>query len=143
MPGDLLTDDAIARSLTRLFSWWRRTAPKDVLGSTALSALDALDLTGPLRVTDLATRERITQPGATAMVARLVAAGLACRESDPGDGRVALIAVTAAGRSHLSGVREQRSRALHRLIIELPAEDVRALHEALPALQRLISGEHR
>lgn len=133
------TDPAVA--LTRYFSWWRRSAPVSRLSATSLSTLDALDVRGPQRVSDLAVRERITQPGMTGLVTRLAAAGLVERTSDPDDGRVALVRVTEAGRAELTQVRDMRSAELRRRLEHLAPQDRRAIELAGPALERLTSGD--
>lgn len=133
------TDPAVA--LTRYYSWWRRSAPVSTLSATSLSTLDALDVVGPQRVSDLAVRERITQPGMTGLVTRLAAAGLVERTADPGDGRVALVRVTEAGRAELTQVRDMRSAELRRRLEHLTHQDRRAIELAGPALERLASGD--
>lgn len=133
------TDPAVA--LTRYYAWWRRSAPAARLSATSLSTLDVLDVLGPQRVSDLAARERITQPGMTGLVTRLAAAGLVERTSDPDDGRVALVKVTEAGRAELMEVREARSAEMRRRLEHLDPQDRRAIELAVPALERLTSGD--
>ena len=79
-----------------------RDAPQDSLSRTAAATLSVLERGGPQRVTALAAHESVSQPAMTGLVQRLEAAGLVSRESDPGDGRAALIAVTPAGSAALS-----------------------------------------
>ena len=129
-----------AAGLTAFVSWWRRTAPVAELSSTSLSALDALDVLGPHRLSDLATRERLSQPGATALVGRLVGEGLVARSADPGDGRVSRVAITDAGRDRLAATRRERAVALCDRLTHLTDEDRAALAAAVPALHRLMSG---
>ncbi len=110
----MLTTVDPAVALTRFYSWWRRTAPSAELPSTSLSTLDALDVAGPHRVCDLAARERISQPGMTALVTRL---------------------------AELAQVRAMRAQELRRRLAGLTDDDRRALELAVPALQRLMSGD--
>ncbi|WP_460864444.1 MarR family winged helix-turn-helix transcriptional regulator [Rhodococcus aerolatus] len=130
-----------AEGLTRFHSWWRRTAPVSDLPTSSLSALDALDVLGPHRVSELAARERLTQPGMTSLVTRLVDEGLVTRAADPSDGRVAVVSITDAGRACLAGVRLARADDLRRRLTHLTDEDRRALAAAIPALTRLTSGD--
>ena len=132
----------LATALTDFVSWWRRTAPRDDLSLTALSTLDQLDRSGPARLGELAAAQRVTQPAMTALVKRCEAGGLLARAADAGDGRVALVALTDAGRSHVAAARAARSGALAELLTALPDTDVRALERAVPALTRLVSGGH-
>ena len=64
---------------------------------TEVGVLQAL-AAGPCRVTDLATREGVTQPAITLLVNRMAARAWVRRESDPLDGRVVLVALTPPGR---------------------------------------------
>lgn len=60
---------------------------------------------GPRRITELAELKGVAQPTMTLLVKRLEEKGWACRERLPGDGRVAMIAITDAG-----GAAQQRFR---------------------------------
>ncbi|MDA2894427.1 MarR family transcriptional regulator [Mycolicibacterium sp. BiH015] len=53
---------------------------------------------GPVRVTDLAAWQGVDKSTITPQVRRLEQRGLIKRSSDPGDGRAALLTVTAKGR---------------------------------------------
>src|SRR5690349_10481029 len=81
-----------ASALTRIF--FSRTATG--LSRTEVGLLAALS-TRPFRVTELAAREGITQPAVTQLVNRLASRGWVERRTDPHDGRVVLVALTAAG----------------------------------------------
>lgn len=67
-----------------------------------------------LRMTDLADRVLLSPSGLTRLVDRLAGRGLVERRTQPGDGRVALAALTDGGleelrkaaRTHLRGIRE-------------------------------------
>ena len=56
-----------ATSLSGFYTWWRRVADRGGFSSTALSLLDTLDRLGPQRISDLAARERLSQPGVTGL----------------------------------------------------------------------------
>ena len=84
---------AVARTARRL----RQETGLD-LTATQVAALATIERHGPLTPSELAARERIQRPTATRLVARLEERGLVARTADPGDGRVALIAITAEGR---------------------------------------------
>src|SRR5580692_7523972 len=81
-----------------------RQRPRD-LSLTALSSLSTIERSGPRRLTDLAAGEGVTQPSMSAIVSQLARLGLAERRSDPQDGRVVRVAITSAGREHLSALR--------------------------------------
>jgi DNA-binding MarR family transcriptional regulator len=127
---------ALALELDRLVLWLRRQVPPTVSSST-VTALDRLAVEGPLRVTELAAREAMTQPGVTLLVKRMTAAGYAQRVPDPTDGRATLVAITDAGRALLAERNAARAAVLHARLAQLDEEDRRLLTAALPALARL------
>jgi len=127
---------AIAEGLDRLFLWSRRGAPVHV-SSTSITTLDSLEYGGPRRITDLAEREGVSQPGMTTLVNRLVRDGYAERVPDPADGRVARVRITDVGRRALAERHAERSAALRSIIAKLPAEHQASLGAALDALRAL------
>ncbi len=128
----------VADSLDRLALWLRRQVPTAV-SSSAITALDSLHVHGPLRVSELAEREALTQPGTTTLVNRLEAAGQAERVADPSDGRAALVRITDVGRAVLAERHRARTELLQRELAHLDAADRAALAAAIPAVQRLIA----
>jgi DNA-binding MarR family transcriptional regulator len=108
------------------------------LSLTEASTLATLERTGPRRVTDLAAAEGVTQPSMTAVVTQLQHLGLADRRSDPADGRVVLVALTTAGRRHLTASRRAGASVFTALIEKLPEQDAATLSAAVPALRRLL-----
>jgi DNA-binding MarR family transcriptional regulator len=107
------------------------------LSLTAASTLATLERTGPRRVTDLAVAESVTQPSMTAVITQLQHLGLAERRRDPADGRVVLVAITTAGRRHLTATRRAGASVFTALVDNLPEQDAAALSAAVPALRRL------
>ncbi|MHA3701333.1 MarR family winged helix-turn-helix transcriptional regulator [Jatrophihabitans sp. YIM 134969] len=132
-----MDDSDIATSLAGFSTWWRRVADRGGFSTTALSTLDTLDRLGPQRISDLASRERITQPGMTGLVTRLADEGMVERVQDAADGRVTRASITAAGRARLAALREERREQLAHLVAQLGTADQRALAAAAPALERL------
>jgi DNA-binding MarR family transcriptional regulator len=128
---------SLATALDRLTMWLRRHTPQTVSAST-ITALDRLATEGPLRVSDLAAREAMTQPGVTMLVNRLAEAGLAERVPDPTDRRAALVRITDAGRTVLDQRTANRAQVLRARLAELDDEDQQLLAAALPAIERLV-----
>jgi DNA-binding MarR family transcriptional regulator len=120
----------------------RHLAVRTGLGLTANLTLGTLDREGPARVTVLAAAACIGQPAMTELVQRLERQGLVSRVEDPGDGRVALVTVTNAGRALLDDQQRDRRERMAELLTALPAEDeitlTLAMHVALPIIRRLI-----
>lgn len=126
-----------AAALAAFFTWWRRVAVPGGFSSSARSMLDALDRLGPQRISDLASHERLSQPGTTQLVTRLADDGLVERFDDPDDGRVTRVRLTEVGAARIAELRAQRVEQLTALIGELAGADQAALQAAVPALARL------
>ncbi|RIJ76789.1 MarR family transcriptional regulator [Nakamurella silvestris] len=120
-----------------MLTWARRLTPPGGLSASTYTTLDTLTLAGPSRITDLADREGISQPGMTALINRLETAGLAVRTPDPTDGRASLIDITDRGREVLAARRAERAHLIAARFGALSEPDQRALDAALPAFRRL------
>lgn len=129
---------AVAAGIERLLMWVRRQAPSQVSTST-ITTLDTLATSGPLRVSELAEREAISQPGMTTLINRLETAGQAERVADPSDGRATLVRITQAGRAVLARRHADRAAALLRYLNLLDADERAALVAAVPAVAHLVS----
>ena len=125
-----------AEALYALLTTLLRRVPRD-LSLTSLATLSTLSRTGPRRITDLAVIEGITQPSMTVLVTSLERAGLVARHSDPADGRVTLVALTAEGSRYLHSRRSAGTDALARLVDKLAPGEAAALAAAIPALHHL------
>jgi DNA-binding MarR family transcriptional regulator len=82
----------------------------------------------------LAEAMRVSHSRAVRVVDRLEAAGLARRESDPSDGRRALVRLEPAGRELAERALDARSRVLRSAVAELDAGDLLDLERLLGAL---------
>lgn len=60
--------------------------------------LAILDTDGPLRVGELASASRVSQPGMTRLLGGMSEDGLVSRDADADDSRASIIAITPAGR---------------------------------------------
>lgn len=127
----------------RLVGLLRRLVPADSLSLTAASTLRRLEQSGPQRLSDLATGERVSQPAMTQLVSRLERDGLAHRCTDATDGRVVRVAITVTGRELLERRRSARAQRLADLLAGLTPADRAAIVAALPALDRLADAPHR
>lgn len=111
------------------------------LSLAASFALNRLHREGPSRLTVLAAKEGVSQPSMTQLIQRMERHGLVRRQTDPEDGRVALVAITDKGRSILDDRRHIRRDRLADLLTTLTADEARALalaaEVALPILRRL------
>lgn len=126
----------MAAAIEGLTLWLRRQSPQ-VVSSSTITALDRLATEGPLRVSDLAAREAMTQPGVTMLVHRMAEAGWAERVPDPTDGRAVLVRITSEGRAVLAERLATRAEVLRVHLAQLSDTDQQRLLAALPALERL------
>lgn len=123
--------------LEELVSFVRLLPVEPAIGNTTASTLRIVLRDGPLRVSALAERLGVSQPGMTQLVDRLVAEGSAERIPDPTDRRATLVRITERGRALLRQRHEHRVETLDRLVARLDAADRRRIDAALPALERL------
>jgi DNA-binding MarR family transcriptional regulator len=102
------------------------------------AALRKLERGGPATVTALARAEQISAQSMGATLSALEARGLVKRQSDPADGRRAVMSVTEAGLSALSDKRNARIGQLARALAAgfTPAE-LGQLMAAAPLIERL------
>lgn len=120
-------------ALSRLFL--ARTSV--AISRTEAGVLGALSLR-PRRITELAAREGVTQPAITRLVDRLQERGWVKRDTDPGDGRVVLVTLTAQGHEVLDRLRAEYRALLHEEMATLSDREVRTLSGAIEILDRLI-----
>lgn len=132
-------DTALAASLERLVLLLRTMTPSRGLSMTAVTTLSELERSGPSRLTGLADYAAVTQPAMTQLVGRLRESGLVTRTTDPSDGRVVLVAITAEGEAELSIRREHRAAVLRGMLARLTPADRQALEDALPVIDTLTS----
>jgi DNA-binding MarR family transcriptional regulator len=93
---------------------------------------------GPRRVTELAELEGLAQPTMTLVVKRLEERGYVSRRRRRDDGRVVMVARTAAGLDALDRFRELAASAMREYLVELSDTDLDALVAANDALEPLI-----
>jgi DNA-binding MarR family transcriptional regulator len=122
-----------ASSLSKLFLA-RTTVP---LSRTEASVLAALS-ERPWRITELAARERITQPGITLLVNRLEQRGWVKRQVDSSDRRVVHVTITPAGEAARARLRAEYRALFHEEMATLPDEDLCTLSRAIEILDGLI-----
>ncbi|MGV0810606.1 MarR family transcriptional regulator [Mycolicibacterium boenickei] len=133
----------LQRVLSKVFSVLRRgDTNKGTAGELTLAQLSIL-LTlldqGPIRMTELAARERVRTPTTTVAIRRLEKLGLVKRSRDPSDLRAVLVEVTPRGLvQHRESLAARRADLASRLA-KLSADDLATLATALAPLERLAS----
>jgi DNA-binding MarR family transcriptional regulator len=140
-PGEIERLEAVASALNSgAIHLLRSLAAVDRqagLTPARLSALSVIVFAGPRQLGELASAEGVAGPTMTRIVDGLVAAGLAERRPDPGDGRAAVIAATPAGEDLMRAAADRRISAIASAIAELPAADRRRLTASAGLLDRL------
>ncbi|WP_138444038.1 MarR family winged helix-turn-helix transcriptional regulator [Sinomonas susongensis] len=131
--------ERFSRVIEQLVRRLRSVASVGGISPSVASALSRLEAEGPLRITELARAEGVSQPAMTQLVGRMENDGFVERTTPQGDRRGVLIAPTARGREVFSRRRARRSDYLHELLESLEPADRAAIEAALPALERLVS----
>ena len=96
---------------------------------------------GPLTLSALARRRRVSMQSMSQLVQALVVRGWIAREPDPNDRRQALLHLTEQGREHYVRAQAQTLERLVPLLAELRDDELAAVHMALPALTRVLVQE--
>jgi DNA-binding MarR family transcriptional regulator len=134
---DLATVGRLRLAVLRLSRRIRQHADTGVTPSQ-FSALSTIRRHGPLRLGELADRERIRKSSVTRLVAKLQADGYAECLPDPDDGRSSRVSLTADGRQLLDDSAQRAEAYLARQFATLTPDEQRRLAAALPALERLL-----
>ncbi len=124
-------------AIARLNRQMVRASSGQDLTFAQLSALSRIEQFGPLRLGELASRERVAASSMTRTIAPLTAAGLIGKAPDPQDGRSFLIGITEEGAKVITDIRRQRSEVLAGRVERLTDGQAEALYAALPVLEAL------
>lgn len=135
----------LQRVLSKLFSVLRRGDPnrgesnsRADLTLAQLSILLTLLDQGPIRMTELAARERVRTPTTTVAIRRLERLGLVKRSRDPSDLRAVLVEVTPEGLVQHRDALAARRAYLATMLTKLTDEERDTLTKALRPLERLV-----
>ncbi|MFF9125495.1 MarR family winged helix-turn-helix transcriptional regulator [Streptomyces sp. NPDC014889] len=94
------------------------------LSLVSYTLLGHLEESGGCRATDLAAHYALDKSTVSRQVSALERAGLVERRTDPGDHRVQVLHLTAAGRRILARVTESRRAAFHERLASWPEDDL-------------------
>jgi DNA-binding MarR family transcriptional regulator len=133
-------DDEIARlrmALGRISRQLDRQVSEDGMTRTQLTVLGTIVRRGPMGVSELAEFERLNPTMISRVLAKLEEFGLVTRSAGEDDRRAVRVEATAVGTHTHDRLREERGRVLAEHVACIPAEDVRQLLSALPALELL------
>jgi len=111
------------------------------LSPTLTAALATISREGPLTLGELAARERVAPPSITKVVGKLEDRGLVERSVDERDRRVTRVEISPSGREQLEAGRTRRTAWLAKRLMDLPADDLDRLADALGVLDALAERE--
>ncbi len=126
--------------VTRLARRLRQEAEPGITPSL-LSALSAIERSGPMTIGDLCAAEQVQPPTMTRIVAALVESGHVRRDVDAEDRRVAWVRVTREGAKFLATTRKRKEAYLARRLRGLAPDRLAVLDEAADILEDLVGGE--
>ena len=130
----------LQRVLSKVLSVLRHTGRTSTSGDLTLAQLSIL-LTlldqGPIRMTDLAARERVRTPTTTVAIRRLEKLGLVKRSRDTTDLRAVLVDITPEGLAQHRESLAPRQAHLAALLSKLSADELDALAKGLAPLERI------
>ena len=133
--------EGLHRVLSRLVSVLRRGDTSRVatgeLTLAQLSILLTLIDRGPIRMTELASLERVRTPTTTVAIRRLEKLGLVQRSRDPSDLRAVLVDITSRGLAVHDESLANRRAALAAMLSKLTPQELDTLTQALAPLERL------
>lgn len=136
--AQLLTD-VVTRLRRALRTSIRTDYPWEALPMAQVELLMALADHAPAKIGRLATLQRLAPNTVSGLVQQLVEAGLASRETDPSDRRVARVTLTEAGHRQLAEWREAHEQRIGSALDRLPPGDREAIMNALPGLDLLVA----
>lgn len=115
--------ELVARLARRLWTdSAKRLAPLGLTVADARALRIVARSCSPLRMSEIARRNRIVPRSATTVIARLEAKGLVVREIDPKDRRSILVVMTDAGAQLVTEIAQARDQAAAALLRRLDSE---------------------
>ncbi|MFZ2226909.1 MAG: MarR family transcriptional regulator [Candidatus Nanopelagicaceae bacterium] len=138
----------LSKSQSHTVAWWltlvngrltRSIRNHRAAGLTAsqISAMATIEDLGPIRISELASRESIGAPVATRLTTSLEELGYIKRIQDANDKRACFVEITAAGHRVLRNLWESRVEGINERIQRLSKSEIEVLNAALPILEKL------
>jgi DNA-binding MarR family transcriptional regulator len=108
---------------------------------TQMAVIGSIKRNGPITLSQLAARERLSAPTISKVVGGLEDRGLVIRELDGHDRRVWWVRLTDAGEDFIDAGRQRRSQWLADRLARLSARERATLLAAVPVLERLLESD--
>lgn len=131
-----LGEDLVTTS-ARIVRWVRTDGFTVSLASARILA--RLFDNGPSRISELAAKERSSQPTITNHVKRLEAAQLVTRSADVTDARASMIRLTDQGHEELAKMRQLMGSSVQPQLAKLSRGDLLALRAGIEVMRRLMA----
>ncbi|GAB2689899.1 MarR family winged helix-turn-helix transcriptional regulator [Kitasatospora kifunensis] len=128
--------DVVTRLRRALRSSIRTDYPWESLPMAQVELLQTL-AAAPLRVGELAARQKLAPNTVSGLVGKLLDAGFVDRQADPGDRRTARIALTQAGHQQLADWQRAHERRIATALATLSPAEHDAVMAALSGLDHL------
>ena len=135
LAGDL--QRVLAKLVTVMRKGDTNSGSQPDLTMAQVSILLTLLETGPIRMTELASRERVRTPTTTVAIRRLERLGLVKRSRDPSDMRAVLVEASPEGQIQYQEALQARRTHLSLLLGRLSDEERADLVRAVKPLERL------
>ena len=131
-----LLTDVVTRLRRALRSSIRTDYPWESLPMAQIELLQTL-AAAPLRVGELAARQRLAPNTVSGLISKLLEAGFVDRQADPGDRRTARIALTENGYRQLEDWQRAHERRIADALGSISPAERDAVMAALPGLESL------
>ncbi len=132
-----LLTEAVTRLRRALRASIRTDYPWETLPMAQVELLQVLAEHSPVRIGDLAARQRLATSTVSGLVGQMIGAGLVARAVDPDDRRASAVTLTEAGHAQLAAWTQAHERRLDTALGALDDADRDIVRAALPALFRL------
>lgn len=133
-PDARLLTEAVTRLRRALRASIRTDYPWETLPMAQVELLQVLAAHSPVRVGDLAARQRLAFSTVSGLIGQMMNAGLVERTTDPKDRRASAVTLTDAGRRQIAAWTHAHEQRLSTALEALPEKDQAAVRAALPAL---------
>ncbi|HEX9909142.1 MAG TPA: MarR family transcriptional regulator [Thermoplasmata archaeon] len=101
--------------------------------------LKAVQMHGPVRMSEIGRHMGISRPYMTALVDKLISDGLVERVPDPDDRRVVNVRITDAGKEEIKDFTECIRKAVVKNLSSLDSDDISTLHEMVKKIRDIVS----
>lgn len=136
-PDARLLTEVVTRLRRALRASIRTDYPWETLPMAQVELLQVLAEHSPVRIGDLASRQRLATSTVSGLIGQMINAGVVARAVDPEDRRASAVTLTEAGHAQLAAWTQAHERRIDTALAGLDEADRAIVRAALPALFRL------